>query len=282
MDFYKYQGSGNDFVVVDNQSLFIQSRPVLAAHICDRHYGVGADGFIAAEPSDEADVKMAFYNADGTEATMCGNGIRCFAKFVTDRKIVEKDEFTVETGDGIKQIRILDRTLRATTVRVGMGKTGEMKEVRCRARMQKGYSSPDLPEEKDIDLIFTHFGVPHAVSMNLGIGDGMNALNEMAVAYGDSLEHAPAFAMDGSNIDFISIVNRAHILCSTWERGAGKTLACGTGACAGAAVARRYHSLKDRIKVTMPGGEVTVSFEGEEIWLEGRAVLTFVGSAPEF
>lgn len=282
MEFFKYQGAGNDFVIVDNTDLFIQSRPVLAAHICDRHYGVGADGFIAAEPSDKADIKMAFYNADGSEATMCGNGIRCFAKFVTDCKIVEKEEFTVETGDGIKTITILDQTLRATNVRVDMGTLGEMKELRCSARVKKGYATSGLPEKPEFDLVFTHFGVPHAVVVNTVVGEGMPALDHLAMAYGEALEHAPAFAMDGSNINFISIVNNGHILCSTWERGAGKTLGCGTGACSSAAVARKFHGLDDKIKVTMPGGEVTVTFEGDQVWMEGRAVLTFVGSAPEF
>ena len=282
LDFFKYQGAGNDFVIVDNFNQFIQNRSVLAAHICDRHYGVGADGFIAAEPSDEADIKMAFYNADGSEASMCGNGIRCFAKFVRDRKLVDKDRFSVETGDGIKQIEILSSSLRATTVRVGMGTLGDMREVHCKVKRSNGYSEDDLPEENEFDLVFTHFGVPHAVVFHTALGNGMNALDNLALAYGESVEHAPAFALDGTNVNFVSIVNNSHILCSTWERGAGKTLACGTGACSSAAVARKYHHLGDQIKVSMPGGPVTVRFKGDDVWMEGRAVLAFVGSAPEF
>ena len=282
LDFFKYQGAGNDFVIVDNYNLFIKNRSLLAAHVCDRHYGVGADGFIAAEPSDRADIRMAFYNGDGTEAGMCGNGIRCFARFVRDRKLVDKDQFTVETGDGIKEIEILDRSLRATTVKVGMGTLGEMKEVHCKVRKANGISNEDLPEENEFDMIFTHFGVPHAVVVHSAWGNGMNALDELALAYGDAIEHAPAFALDGTNVNFISIVNDSHILCSTWERGAGKTLACGTGACSSAAVARRYNHLGDHIKVSMPGGTVIVTFKGDDVWMEGRAVLTFIGSAPEF
>jgi diaminopimelate epimerase len=282
LDFFKYQGAGNDFAIVDNMDLKITNRPVLATHICDRHYGVGADGFIAAEPSLDADIKMAFYNADGSEAGMCGNGIRCFAKFVTDRKIVNKDKFTVETGDGIKTVEILERTTRATNVKVNMGEIGEMKELTFKPAPRYGITPPDLPEGQEFDIIFTHLGVPHAVIFNDQLGDGMNGLDHLALTYGDAIEHAPAFALDGTNVNFISVVNDSHILCSTWERGAGKTLACGTGACSSAAVARKYKNLGDSIQVTMPGGEVIVTFEGDQVFMQGRAVLTFVGSAPGF
>ena len=282
LDFFKYQGAGNDFVIVDNYNLFIKNRALMAAHICDRHYGVGADGFIAAEPSEIADIKMAFYNADGSEAGMCGNGIRCFAKFVKDRKLINQDQFRVETGDGIKEIEILDSTLRATNVRVSMGKLGEMKELKCQAKKKSGSSGAELADQQQFDLVFTHFGVPHAVVFHTAFGNGMKGLDDLALAYGDSIEHAPAFALDGTNVNFISIVNKSHILCSTWERGAGKTLACGTGACSSAAVARQYHGLGDHIQVSMPGGDVIVTFKGNDVWMEGKAVLAFVGSAPEF
>ncbi len=282
MDFFKYHGAGNDFVIVDNYNLHINNRPLMAAHICDRHFGVGADGFIAAEPSDAADVKMAFYNSDGTEAGMCGNGIRCFAKFVRDRKLVDRDRFSIETGDGIREIEILDSTLRATNVRVSMGKLGEMKKVRCKAKKKSGFSGADLADQQEFDLVFTHFGVPHVVNVHMAFGNGMKGLDDLALAYGESIEHAPAFALDGANVNFISVINKSHILCSTWERGAGKTLACGTGACSSAAVARRYHGLGDHIQVSMPGGDVLVTFREDDVWMEGKAVLTFVGSAPEF
>ncbi|MDD7408844.1 MAG: diaminopimelate epimerase [Anaerovoracaceae bacterium] len=282
MDFYKYQGAGNDFAIVDNMDLKITNRPVLANHICDRHYGVGADGFIAAEPSKSADIKMAFYNADGSEAGMCGNGIRCFAKFVKDRKIVDKDSFTVETGDGVKTVEILESATRATNVKVNMGQIGEMKEFTLKPAPRNGILPPDLPKDQEFDLVFTHLGVPHAVIFNDQLGDGMKGLDHLALTYGYSIEHAPQFALDGTNVNFVSVVNDSHILCSTWERGAGKTLACGTGACSSAAVARAYKKLGDSIKVTMPGGEVVVTFEGDQVFMQGRAVLTFVGSAPGF
>ena len=162
-----------------------------------------------------------------------------------------------------------------------MLKLKEMKKVSFRAK-KSGLSASELPNQQSFDLIFTHFGVPHTVILHTAFGNGMKGLDDLALAYGNSIEHAPAFALDGTNVNFISIVNDSHILCSTWERGAGKTLACGTGACASAAVARKFHGLGDQIKVSMPGGDVKVTFKEDEVWLEGRAVLTFVGSAPEF
>ncbi len=282
LDFFKYQGAGNDFAIVDNMDLSITNRPVLANHICDRHFGVGADGFIAAEPSKKADIKMAYYNADGTEAGMCGNGIRCFAKFVKDRKIVNKDEFTVETGDGIKTVEILESSTRASVVKVDMGEVGDMRELKLKPSPRYGITPPGFREGQEFDVVFTHLGVPHAVIFHDQIGDGMNALDQLALTYGDSVEHAPAFALDGTNVNFVCVVNDSHVLCSTWERGAGKTLACGTGACSAAAVSRAYKKLGDSIKVTMPGGEVVVTFDGNQVFMQGRAVLTFVGSAPGF
>ena len=132
MKFCKYQGAGNDFVIADNMDLSIAASdiPALAADVCDRRFGVGADGFILAEPSGEADVKMDFYNADGSEASMCGNGIRCFAKFVTDHSIVRKTEFSVETGDGVKHIQVLEKTPSVTRVRVDMGTFSDKRNVK--------------------------------------------------------------------------------------------------------------------------------------------------------
>ncbi len=280
MDFFKYQGAGNDFVIVNNMDRSIQNRPVLASHICDRRYGVGADGFIAAEPSANADIKMAFYNADGSEAGMCGNGIRCFAKYVTDAGIVKKSSFSVETGDGIRRVEVLKRSARSTIVRVDMGELGEMKELTysptAAGEGAPGAAAPSFP------IIFTHIGVPHAVIFQQEYGVGMKGLDELAETYGYAIEHAPAFAMDGTNVNFVSVVAPDHILCSTWERGAGKTLACGTGACSAAAAARAFKGCEDTIRVSMPGGDVKVSFDQNRIYLEGRGVLTFVGSAPEF
>ncbi len=275
MDFLKYQGAGNDFVIIDNMDLSVKKYPELARKICDRRFGVGADGIIGAEPSDKADVRMAFFNADGSEAGMCGNGIRCFAKFVLDHGIVNGDKFTVETGDGIKVLEALEKGEKESRFRVDMG-------------TDPAFSRFDVPvDQSRIDgndtieemcTAFTHFGVPHAVIIVDEPDAGMPALDSMAYRYGSYVEHAKFFSPARTNVNFIRMITSDHIMCSTWERGAGKTLACGTGACSSAAAAREYLGCGDSVRVTMPGGEVTVSFEDGRVFMEGSAVLTFRGT----
>lgn len=264
MEFYKYQGVGNDFVIVDNMKLQAADIPELAVSVCDRRFGIGADGFILAEPSEKADVKMHFYNADGSEASMCGNGIRCFSKFVTDSEIVNKENFSVETGDGIKHIEVLERSAGVTKVRADMGYFSGMAEtVSC-----------------GFDIVSMHLGVPHAVIFTDTAGKSMAKLDSLAEKYGQMIEFAEEFKPQRTNVNFVEIIDDSHILCSTWERGAGKTLACGTGACSSAAAAYFKKGLSDRIRVTMPGGEVIVTIGGEKdsvIFMEGTAVLTFKG-----
>ena len=285
MQFFKYQGAGNDFVIVDNMNLEILNKSVVAAHICNRHFGVGADGFIAAEPSATADVKMAFYNADGSEAGMCGNGIRCFAKFVSDLNIVNKSRINIETGDGNRSVEILEHSMRRSRVLVEMGLLGEMKEYNKIAPSLARRKEFNLPDDTVFDTVFVVMGVPHVVIFSPVQGAGIKFLDGMALKYGGAYEKNMAFGLDGANINFVSVIDGSHILCSTWEKGVGKTLACGTGACASAAVSRKIKGCGSSVKVTMPGGEVVVSFdesrEGDRVFMEGNAVLTFVGSAPK-
>ena len=276
MEFCKYQGTGNDFVIVDGMSAGTGFDADRIAQICDRHFGVGADGFIAAVPSEIADVRMAFYNSDGSEASMCGNGIRCFSKFVRDRGIVKKDVFTVETGDGIKHIEMIEQKPDVSVVKVDMGTYSDFAE-KDSLRFGKAYA--------------THLGVPHAVLFRETDGGHMEALSEEAVRTGYDIEFAPEFQPDRTNVNFVEVLADDHILCSTWERGAGKTLACGTGACSSAAASRLFRGCGDEIRVTMPGGEVVVSFGGavsggepeakRTVFMQGPAVLTFSGYIAE-
>lgn len=276
MEFCKYQGTGNDFVIVDGMTDGVDFDSGRIAEICDRHFGVGADGFIAAVPSEAADVRMAFYNSDGSEASMCGNGIRCFSKFVRDHGIVKKDAFTVETGDGIKHIEMIEEAPKVSVVKVDMGTYSDFREEDS-PKFGKAYAA--------------HLGVPHAVLFKETGGRHMEALSEEAVKLGHDIEFAPEFQPERTNVNFVEVLGSDHILCSTWERGAGKTLACGTGACSSAAAARLFRGCGDKIRVTMPGGEVVVSFgdpaagDGSEadraVFMEGPAVLAFSGSIPE-
>ena len=270
MKFCKYQGTGNDFIVTDGMADGdVYSRERIRS-ACDRHFGVGADGFIAAVPSGCADVRMAFYNSDGSRASMCGNGIRCFAKFVRDHGIVKSDIFTVETGDGIKHITVIKSAARVSEIRVDMGVPDSFRKA----------------ESEDFGTIWsTHLGVPHAVLFSSGKEDkdgSMEELDQKAWQSGEKIEHAPLFQPEGTNVNFVSVKSDSHILCSTWERGAGKTLACGTGACSAAAAARLCAGCGDEIRVTMPGGEVTVSFADDgTVFMQGPAVLICTGETEE-
>lgn len=259
MEFCKYQGTGNDFIIVDSMKGGDDFDRDKIASVCDRHFGVGADGFIAAVSSEKADVRMAFYNSDGSEASMCGNGIRCFSKFVRDHGIVKEDRFTVETGDGVKHIVMIEEKPKTSVVKVDMGKYSDFRSVEW-PRFGRIYAA--------------HLGVPHAVLFMKTDGRHMEALDEEAMRSGRSIEFSPAFQPDRTNVNFVEIIDRGHILCSTWERGAGKTLACGTGACSSAAASRLFMGCGDAIRVTMPGGEVVVSFEDEihEILGENRRI----------
>lgn len=285
MKFCKYQGTGNDFIVTDGMADGdVYSRERIRS-ACDRHFGVGADGFIAAVPSGCADVRMAFYNSDGSRASMCGNGIRCFAKFVRDHGIVKSDIFTVETGDGIRHVTVVETAGKRSEVRVDMGAAAPFRIVRSGSNSGFCTGAESAKESEESGPIYaTHLGVPHAV---LFFGSGQQAeamaqLDGRALRDGAKIEHAPEFQPSGTNVNFVSIADTGHILCSTWERGAGKTLACGTGACSAAAAARRFMGCGDEIRVTMPGGDVTVSFsEDGTAFMQGPAVLICSGDLEE-
>lgn len=267
MEFCKYQGTGNDFLIVDGMDAEAEDfTPQRIRQVCDRHFGVGADGFIAAVPSGEADVKMAFFNSDGSRASMCGNGIRCFAKFVRDHGIVKKDVFDVETGDGVKRVSVLKETEKSSEIEVDMGTPGAFRTVETGSFGR---------------LYAVHLGVPHAVRFSGG-AETMEALDAAALSQGEAIEYAEEFLPQRTNVNFVSVADSGHILCSTWERGAGKTLACGTGACSSAAAAHRFMGCGSEIRVTMPGGEVVVSLRPDgQVFMRGPAVLICSGTLAE-
>lgn len=279
MDFWKLHGSGNDFILIDNRDGKIGDLSAVAQASCHRHFGVGADGLMAVEPSSSAEVRMVYYNSDGSLAAMCGNGIRCFAKFVKDAGILTKDSFLVETGDGIKEVKILSENEKISQVQVDMGSHSEIQ--------RNTISMAAMGLDREIELIFMHLGVPHAVIL---LEDGLADLTELTDKLGPLIEKHPAFPV-GTNVNFVQInqwdglptdaesgskANKgsranegADLTVSTWERGAGRTLACGTGACAAAVAALWAGAIRPRqrgdgaaeaaVHVRMPGGEVTVT-----------------------
>lgn len=271
MDFWKLQGAGNDFILIDNRDRKMEDLSALARFACHRRFGVGADGLMAAELSETADIRMVYFNTDGSPAAMCGNGIRCFSKFVRDRGILAFDRFTVETGDGIKHVEITSQDEITSVVKVDMGKASDIRPVELSIKGET-YKS-----------IFMQMGVPHAVLFpDQPQSDPEDPILETLNAYAESLgpcmEKAPVFP-EGANINFVKIQDQTRLTVSTWERGAGRTLACGTGATASAAAAHMLGLAGPAVRVRMQGGEVTVEIAADgALSMEGPATLVCRGS----
>lgn len=271
MNFYKMQGAGNDFVFVEDFDNKIEDECKLAVKLCDRHFGIGADGLVIVRKSKLANAKMVIINADGSRANMCGNAIRCFGKYVFEHKIANGIKFSVETGDGIKEIEIILEDSKVKYVKVYMGKPS--------------YKGCDIPLnnmenliEKEITVdgktyIMTTIlmGVPHTIIFE----DGRE---HEVVSEGAKIEKLDIFK-EGSNVNFVKIVDKTHIRVNTWERGAGATLACGTGCSASVVVAKKF-GLVDKekeIHVKAPGGELIIEVSGDDVYMKGPAEVSFEG-----
>jgi diaminopimelate epimerase len=280
MKFTKMHGAGNDYVYVDARS---ESRdwPELSRQMSDRHFGVGGDGLILIKNSDIADLKMSMFNADGSEAEMCGNGIRCFVKYAVDRGIVSNSgaSVSVETLAGIRQIVPIRENGRITRARVSMGMpifTPNDIPVKLESAGEYG-SGPVLEypiqmDGYDLPLSFVSMGNPHAVTFI----DTPVAEFPLQIV-GPKMEHHSIFP-NRVNFEIVNVDSSAHLTARVWERGSGETLACGTGAC-GIAVASilNGHS-KDTVAITLPGGTLKVDWDGQgEVYLEGPAEEVFSG-----
>lgn len=274
MEFAKMHGLGNDFVVVDCIS---QSREdgVAASHVrflCDRHFGVGADGVILMLPSERADARMRIFNPDGSEAEMCGNGIRCFAKLLFERGVVRKRALVVETMAGVIKLSLkLDRgSVREVLVNMGAPRLAR-EEIPMTGSNGKVVGERLETREGPVEVTCLSMGNPHCVVF-------VPRLAEYPVArVGPLLESHPAFPQR-TNVEFISPDGEGKIKVRVWERGAGETLACGTGACA-AAVAGVLNGVTARqVQVLLPGGQLSVYWrEDNEVLLAGPAEHLFDG-----
>jgi len=271
VEFWKMHGAGNDFIIVDNRehqiALDKKAKAELAEAACHRHFGIGADGMIFTEHSSIADIKMTFYNMDGSEATMCGNGIRCFTKYLYDKGIVSERTFAIETGDGVKTVNIIESAIEDSQIEVEMGKwDNNLIEFDIH-----------VPEHV-ITLSFLHMGVPHSVCfVEKGKWTGDMALDDLTLRFGPLIEKNPVFK-EGTNVNFVEVLDNSHIKMSTWERGAGKTLACGTGACSSVIAANRLKGLDNSIMVEMPGGTVRITImEDDRVFMQGPARLICKG-----
>ncbi|MBC7216809.1 MAG: diaminopimelate epimerase [Candidatus Caldatribacterium sp.] len=265
MRFVKMHGLGNDFLLCTPEMLdSLVLSPPLVQKLCDRHFGIGADGVIEVLPSEVADVKMRIWNADGSEAEMCGNGIRCLAKFAFERGMVAKETFRVETKAGIiVPMLLLDRG-RVTRVVVDMGEPSFLPSaIPMNLEGEAALSVPLEVEDRKFTVTGVSMGNPHAVIFELP---------EDWKHYGPLIEHHPLFPRR-TNVEFVRVVDPENIVVAVWERGAGATLACGTGACAAVAAGVAQGILRREVRVQLPGGELRVVWKESDnhMYLEGPA-----------
>ena len=253
MRFTKMHGVGNDFIIFAPEEVAGRDLPDLARRACDRHFGVGADGILVPDYSEVADLKMVYFNSDGSSSEMCGNGIRCLARYAKDRELVGGNALRVETGAGVKKV------------------------VLC----GDGASLVDMgPPAFDSELELHGFrffrismGNPHAVAL-LGSEEAVGALNLKEI--GPPIENDPLFP-EKTNVEFVYVRGRREIRMRIWERGAGETLASGSGSCAAAVAAVRLGLAQSPVRVHLDGGAVEIEWDGGPVYMNGPTAYVCEG-----
>lgn len=268
--FTKMQGAGNDYIYIDAMRFPIAAPELLAQRLSDRHFSVGADGLVLILPSDRADIRMRMFNADGSEAQMCGNAARCVARYAADHHLVHSDDFTLETLAGIKPLHIerLDGTVVA--VRVDMG---EPAVSLIEANPQQVIAQKDGKIITARDLTIVNMGNPHAVCF-------VEDVNACPVSQlGPQIEHHPLFP-NRTNVEFVQVIDDTHLAMRVWERGTGETMACGTGACAAAVAAVLRGKTMPSVYLKVLGGNLFVCWDRptNHIFLQGPAEYSFEGT----
>jgi diaminopimelate epimerase len=276
MRFIKMHGIGNDYVYVDCFQETVQDPEQLAVRMSDRHCGIGGDGLILIMPSGQADARMRMFNADGSEAQMCGNGIRCLAKYVYESGISRKPELTVETPAGILRLRLFTTNGTVEKVQVNMGEPRlRRQDIPMLGSGERVLGEKLTAGDREFEVTCVSMGNPHCVIYIDDVG------NFPVTHYGPLLEHHAQFPQR-TNVEWIEWLNRREIRQRTWERGSGETLACGTGACA-AAVASVLNGKTERaVTVHLLGGDLEIEWAADEhVYMTGPAVEVFRGDWPE-
>jgi diaminopimelate epimerase len=272
MNFWKMHGLGNDYVVVDNRDSNIADKEIadMAKKLCERRFSVGADGLLLVSNSKTADVKMRIFNADGSEAEMCGNGIRCFAKYCYENGIVKKSQFAVETSAGAKQVWLTTKDENVNSVKVDMGAPNWNRESLPMTGQGPCINEPlQVDDEETYNVTCLSMGNPHCIIF-------VENVDESPVEYiGPIIENHPAFPKR-TNVGFVQILNKNELKVRVWERGCGETLACGTGTCAAVAAANKLGKVKEKVTVHVPGGVLQVEV-GKTLFLSGAAAKVFEG-----
>lgn len=278
MKFTKMQGLGNDYVYVNCLKEKIADPPELARRISDRHFGVGSDGLIMINPSDKADFEMEMYNADGSRAEMCGNGIRCVGKYVYDYGLTDKTQISVETLAGIKHLDLTVENGKVTLVKVDMGQpVFEPDRIPVKAEGSMVVDEPLEVDGKEYRMTCISMGNPHAV---IFVDQDVRELPLEEI--GPSFENHERFPKR-INTEFVRVIDRHTVQMRVWERGSGETLACGTGTCAAAAACVLNGLTEDEVTVHLLGGDLYIKWDREKntIYMTGPAEIVFEGEWPE-
>lgn len=276
MNFTKMHGAGNDYIYVNCFEEKVDNINETAKFVSDRHFGIGSDGLVLILPSDVADFKMDMYNADGSQGKMCGNAIRCVAKYVYDNKMTDKKDIAIETLSGIKYIEVETENDKVTRATVNMGEP-----------ILKGREIPTTFDDdvvvkqsievngENVEITCVSTGNPHCITFVEEVG-GLD-LEKI----GPNYENHESFP-DRINTEFIQIVNENTIKMRVWERGSGETLACGTGACASvvACILNGYCKKDQDVKVILIGGELTIRWDSKSnnVFMTGPATIVFTGN----
>lgn len=273
MKFTKMQGLGNDYVYVNCFEEKIENPPAVARYVSDRHFGIGSDGLIMINPSEVADFEMEMYNADGSRAEMCGNGIRCVAKYVYDKGLTDKKKISIVSAGKIKHLCLTIQDKKVILVKVNMGEPQFLaREIPVISENERVLDEPITVQGKEYRMTCVSMGNPHAV------------------VFVDDVEHFPVEELGPcfenherfpkrTNTEFVQVIDENTVKMRVWERGTGETLACGTGACATVAACIENGLTKDQVTVQLLGGELEIFWNRAEnaVYMTGPAAHVFDG-----
>ena len=274
MKFTKMHGIGNDYVYVNCFQEEVKNPAEVSKYVSDRHFGIGSDGLILIKPSDVADFKMDMYNADGSQGEMCGNGIRCVAKYVYDYGLTDKETISVETLAGIKHLELTIDAGKVALVRVNMGSPELVPEkIPVIAEGERAINVPLEVKGNSYQMNCVSMGNPHCV---IFMEEDVRNLNLEAI--GPDFENHERFPKR-INTEFVNVLDHQTLRMRVWERGSGETLACGTGACATAVAAMLNGHVEKEVTVHLLGGDLKIQWDGGNapVYMTGPAATVFDG-----
>ena len=274
MKFTKMHGIGNDYVYVNCFEETVENPSEVSKKVSDRHFGIGSDGLILIKPSEKADFEMEMYNADGSQGAMCGNGIRCVAKYVYDYGLTDKTNISVDTKSGIKYLDLTVTNGQVALVKVNMGQPElNAEKIPMIYKKQQVIQQPLAVKDNIYEVTAVSMGNPHVIVY-------MDQIRDLAIEkIGPDFEKHPAFP-EGVNTEFVHVIDRKTVEMRVWERGSGETLACGTGACAVAVACVLNGYTEEEVTVRLLGGELKIFWNRKEnlVYMTGPAEVVFDGT----